>query len=153
MNEYETNADQIEIQKARPEHFPLLAQIWLDTSISAHSFIDSAYWTTNKQAMEEQYLPQSDVYMCLENGEIVGFAAVMDTRLAALFIDESRQGRGYGRRLLDCVKKDRDTVRLNVYAQNAQANAFYRKQGFELEKQQTDEATNELEYAMVWKKA
>ncbi|QDH21407.1 GNAT family N-acetyltransferase [Saccharibacillus brassicae] len=150
MNEYETNADQVEIMQALPEHFPQLAQLWLDTSLAAHAFIDSAHWTTNKQAMEERYLPESDVQMCLENGEIVGFAAVKENRLAALFIDESRQGRGYGRRLLDRVKEGRDTVTLNVYAQNAQAGEFYRKQGFKLEREQVDAATNEREYAMVW---
>lgn len=153
MDEYYSNADEVKILKASSEQFPRLSQLWLDTSLSAHSFIDSDYWTANQQAMETQHLPGSEVYVCTENGEIVGFAAMSQNHLAALFVDDFCQGRGYGRLMLDYVKKDRDTVTLNVFVQNAKAAEFYQKNGFKIEREQTDQATNEREYVMVWKQA
>lgn len=142
---------QPDIRKATTDHFPHLAQLWLEASLSAHSFIDSAYWTANKQAMESQYLPSSEVHVCVHNDSVVGFIAMVDNYLAALFIDHSRQGSGYGKLLLNYAKSTRDTITLNVFARNENATAFYRKQGFSIQSEQIDEPTGELEYVMTWK--
>ncbi|OWR28496.1 GNAT family N-acetyltransferase [Saccharibacillus sp. O23] len=145
------SASSVTIVPAAPEQFPRLARLWLDASLSAHDFIDAAYWIDNKQAMEQQYLPASEVYVCMENGEVAGFVAMVDQYLAALFVDPAKQGRGYGRMLLEHVKNERETIMLNVFAQNAGACAFYRRNGFEIEKEQIDEATGAREQVMVWR--
>lgn len=146
------SASSVTIVRASPEQFPRLAQLWLDASLSAHDFIDAAYWIGNKQAMEQQYLPASEVYVGLENGEIAGFVAMVDAYLAALFVDPAKQGRGCGRKLLEHVKNGREAITLNVFAQNAGACAFYRSNGFEIEKEQIDEATGAREQVMVWRR-
>ncbi|CAM4092820.1 GNAT family N-acetyltransferase [Saccharibacillus endophyticus] len=140
------------IVPATADHFPHLAQLWLEASLSAHSFIDSAYWTANKQAMESQYLPSSEVHICVHNDSVIGFIAMVDNYLAALFIDPSRQGSGYGKLLLNYAKSTRDAVTLNVFARNENAVAFYRKRGFSIQSEQIDEPTGELEYVMTWQR-
>lgn len=144
---------QPDILKATADHFPRLAELWLEASRSAHSFIDAAYWTANKQAMQSQYLPSSEVHICVQNDSVVGFIAMVDNHLAALFIDESCQGSGYGKFLLDHAKSTRDTITLNVFARNENATAFYRKQGFSIQSEQIDEPTGELEYVMTWQRS
>lgn len=141
------------IRKASPDQFPHLSDLWLDASLSAHAFIDAAYWTANKQAMESQYLPSSEVHVCLQHDSVVGFIAMVDDDLAALFIDPSRQGSGCGKLLLDHAKSTRDAIALNVFARNENAIAFYRKQGFTIQSEQIDEPTGELEYVMTWKRS
>lgn len=37
-------------------------QIWLETNIKAHSFIDKEYWTGNYE-MVKQILPEAEVYV------------------------------------------------------------------------------------------
>ncbi|NGZ77180.1 GNAT family N-acetyltransferase [Saccharibacillus sp. VR-M41] len=103
--------------------------------------------------MEEQYLPASEVHVCMADGEAAGFVAMAGDYLAALFVDPSRQGHGYGAMLLDRVKSDRNTVTLHVFARNERAAAFYRKQNFEPQHEQIDEATGEREIVMVWRRA
>jgi len=147
-----TFSNQFHIRKATAEHFPLLAEIWLEASRSAHSFVDESYWTANKQAMQSQYLPSSEVHICVHNDSVVGFIAMVDNYLAALFIDPSRQGSGYGKLLLNYVKSTRDAITLNVFARNEKATAFYRKQGFSITSKQIDEPTGELEYVMTWQR-
>ena len=39
-------------------------QIWLETNIKAHSFIDKEYWTGNYE-MVKQILPEAEVYLSL----------------------------------------------------------------------------------------
>lgn len=141
------------IIRAAPHQFPHLTQLWLDTSLAAHSFIDAAYWSANKQAVESQYLPSSEVHICVQKGSVVGFIAMVDNYLAALFIDESCQGSGCGKLLLDHAKSTRDTITLNVFARNEKATAFYRKQGFSIQSEQIDEPTGELEYVMIWQRS
>lgn len=51
------------IRKATHKDIKKLAEIWLKTSIIAHDFIPEKYWTDNKSLMEEQYLPNSEVYL------------------------------------------------------------------------------------------
>ncbi|OWA35683.1 hypothetical protein B9G55_13145 [Saccharibacillus sp. O16] len=137
---------------AAPEHFPRLAQLWLEASLTAHDFVDASYWIANQSAMQEQYLPQSEVQVCQDDGEIVGFAAMVGDDLASLFIDPKRQGRGYGRLLLEQVKTERESITLNVFVKNTQACAFYQKNGFEVVAEQIDEATGEREWRMVWRR-
>lgn len=144
---------QPDIRKATADDFPRLAQLWLESSLAAHSFIDAAYWTANKPAMESQYLPSSEVHVCLKNHSVVGFIAMVDNYLAALFIDESCQGSGCGKLLLDHAKSTRDTITLNVFARNEKATAFYRKQGFSIQSEQIDGPTGELEYVMTWQRS
>ena len=41
-------------------------QIWLETNIKAHSFIDKEYWTGNYE-MVKQILPEAEVYASVTN--------------------------------------------------------------------------------------
>ena len=52
-------------------------QIWLETNIKAHSFIDKEYWTGNYE-MVKQILPEAEVYVYEDekNGQIAGFIGI-----------------------------------------------------------------------------
>jgi Acetyltransferases len=138
------------IRKSTNNDYARLADLWLKTSLSAHHFIDDAYWTANRKEMEERYLPMAETFVIEEEGRIDGFVSMAGKYLAALFIDEERQGGGLGRKLLDHVKQGRDEIELKVYVRNVNAFRFYLKQGFTVMEELTDEATGEREYRMVW---
>ncbi|CAM3546297.1 GNAT family N-acetyltransferase [Marinicrinis lubricantis] len=142
----------LQIKRSHSDDYGLLADIWLNVSLKAHDFIDSAYWTSNKMVMQEMYLPQSETYVGWDQGQIIGFISMVEKHLAALFIDEAHQCKGYGRQFMEYVKKDRETITLRVYVKNEAAYRFYLKQGFVIAQEQMDEGTNEREYEMVWKR-
>lgn len=84
---------------------------------------------------------------------LVGFAAVLDDWLEALYVDPAAQRGGLGTMLLDVVKARRpDGFCLWVFEANRPARAFYAHHGL-LELERTDGAANserEPDVRMVW---
>ena len=70
-------------------------QIWLETNIKAHSFIDKEYWIGNYE-MVKQILPEAEVYVYEDekNGQIAGFIGINDQYVEGLFVKETVQSNG-----------------------------------------------------------
>ena len=65
------------IRKMEEKDISDVLQIWLETNIKAHSFIDKEYWTGNYE-MVKQILPEAEVYVYEENKEIKELYAYFD---------------------------------------------------------------------------
>jgi len=88
-------------------------------------------------------LPSNEVWVVAEGGVVVGFAAFSHDLLGYLYVAPAAQRRGIGRALLDHVKKRRpDGFTLWTHQPNAQARAFYEREGLSAV-EFTDGATNE----------
>jgi putative acetyltransferase len=140
----------LKIKLGTNEDWSLIADIWLRVSLSAHHFIDASYWMSRRTELEVKYLPLAQTYVCVDEGEIIGFVSMVDDYLAALFIEEAYQGKGYGAQLVEYVKRNRKSIMLKVFMKNTSAFQFYLKQGFIVEQELVDQETNEGEYVMVW---
>ncbi|MCJ7843573.1 N-acetyltransferase [Lederbergia sp. NSJ-179] len=129
-----------------------LVKIWYEGSLIAHDFINKNYWKSQRSEMEEKYIPMSETYVVSNEKDVVGFVSMMDNYLAALFIDVKHQGKGYGKGLLDFIKRQRENIQLKVYKRNKKAVDFYFKNGFVIKEETIDEQTSEEEFLMEWKK-
>ncbi|MGE6541507.1 N-acetyltransferase [Bacillus luti] len=129
-----------------------LLEIWYEGSVIAHDFIDKDYWKSQRTEMKEKYLPMSETYVISNEEDIVGFVSMVDNYLAALFIDVKHQGEGYGKELLNFIKRQRDNIKLKVYKKNNNAVKFYLGNGFVVKEESLDEQTAEEEFLMVWEK-
>ena len=109
-------------------------QIWLNTNIQAHSFISQDYWKSNFDMVKEM-IPLAEIYVHeVDNAnQIDGFIGLNDDYIEGIFIKEAAQSKGVGKQLLDYVKKDRSTLRLNVYQKNKRAIQFYLREEFSIE--------------------
>ena len=67
------------IRKMEEKDISDVLQIWLETNIKAHSFIDKEYWIGNYE-MVKQILPEAEVYVYEDekNGRIAGFIGIND---------------------------------------------------------------------------
>ena len=142
----------MEIRKLEDNDIPKVVDFWYDTSIVAHDFIPAEYWKRNKEAMANEYLPNSETYVAIKNEEIVGFIAIVDNYLAALFVKIKLQRNGTGRFLLNYIKEARETIQLKVYVKNPDSIGFYLSQGFNILSEGIDKDTNEPELLMEWNK-
>lgn len=126
-------------------------QIWLDTNIKAHKFIQKEYWINNYTAVRE-LLPQAEVYVYEEDGtkQIAGFIGLTNNYIAGIFIKEEEQSKGIGKQLLNYVKDKKKVLSLSVYQKNVRATAFYLRERFIIQSENMDEATNEMEFIMKW---
>lgn len=129
-----------------------LVEIWYEGSLRAHDFIDKNYWKSQKKEMGEKYIPMSETYVVSNEKDVVGFVSMIDNYLAALFIDVQHQGGGYGKGLLDFIKRQRENIQLKVYKKNNKAVDFYMKNGFVIKEETLDEQTSEEEFLMEWEK-
>jgi len=97
-------------------------------------------------------IPMSETYVVSNEKDVVGFVSMMDNYLAALFIDVKHQGRGYGKELLDFIKRLKENIQLRVYKKNKKTVDFYLKNGFVIKEEVLEEQTSEEEFLMVWEK-
>ena len=141
------------IRKMEKKDIPDVLQIWLETNIRAHNFIEKEYWTGSYE-MVKQILPEAEVYVYEDekNGQIVGFIGMNNQYVEGLFVKESAQSRGIGKQLLDHAKSRKTELRLGVYQKNVRAMRFYLRENFLIQAEEMDEDTNEKEYIMGWGK-
>lgn len=140
------------IRAFRNDDLTEIMQIWLDTNTKAHNFIPKEYWTGN-YAMVKEVLPQAEIYV-YEDGntnQVQGFIGLNDSYIEGIFVREEAQSRGVGKQLLNYVKERKATLRLSVYQKNARAIAFYQREQFVIQLENTEEDTRERELIMEWR--
>ena len=137
------------IRELRKADINKVANIWLDTNITAHYFIPAQYWQNNFELVKELLL-QVTVYVYEYNQEIQGFIGLNDEYVEGIFVSDEMQSRGIGKMLLDYIKDKKDRLQLKVYQKNVRAMSFYQREGFTIQSEEMDEFTGEKEYVMNW---
>lgn len=128
-----------------------IMEIWLEGNLQAHGFIDAEYWRKNLESVRS-VLPNAEVYVYEEAGEIRGFIGMDADYIAGLFVKKGCRGQGIGRQLIGTVKRKK-RLSLHVYERNAGAVAFYQAMGFGVKESMTEKETGEKEYLMVFGEA
>ena len=81
-----------------------IMDIWLQGNLEAHSFIDAEYWKKNFDSVKS-VLPNAEVYVYEEDGEILGFIGMDAEYIAGIFVAAEHKGQGIGHQLIETVKK------------------------------------------------
>jgi putative acetyltransferase len=142
------NEEGLMIREFQAQDIDAVLAIWLQASCEAHDFIEPAFWQSKVDDMRNIYLPASEVYVYEHEEDVVGFVALYQQQIAALFVTPGLQGQGIGRQLLDCAKQKRQQLTLSVYKDNQSAYQFYLAQGFEQVSEQAEPHTGCSEYVM-----
>ena len=95
-------------------------------------------------------LPQAEIYVWEEDGQIQGFAGLYEDYIAGIFVLEQAQSKGIGGQLLNYIKGRKPYLSLKVYQKNIRAVKFYKREGFQIKKESADQETGEKEYTMEW---
>ncbi|MCC5881113.1 MAG: GNAT family N-acetyltransferase [Halomonas sp.] len=138
------------IRPATREDIPQLIDIWLRASLMAHSFIPSRFWRERAKDMEQIYLPGAETWVLEAAGRPVGFAALNDDHLEALFIEPELQSFGHGSQLMAYAMSQRERITLCVYSRNVRAVSFYRRLGFQVVEERCESHSGEQETLMAW---
>ncbi|WP_208615208.1 N-acetyltransferase [Xenorhabdus kozodoii] len=126
--------------------------IWLEASIKAHHFVAAKFWQSQVKNMRNIYIPASEVYVYLQGVDVVGFYALHENSLAAVFVSPDKQGQGIGKALVNDAKNRRTELTLSVYQQNQASYEFYLSQGFYVVSEEIDKHTGCQEYFMGLKR-
>jgi putative acetyltransferase len=136
------------IRKYSENDIEAVLDIWLNASMKAHDFVSPEFWTSQVESMRNMYIPASETYVYEKESEVVGFYALHENSLAAIFVAPKFQGQGIGKQLLNHAKAQRTTLTLSVYKENQASYEFYLSQGFQVVSEQLDEHTGHPEYTM-----
>ena len=138
------------IRPAQKDDLSVIARIWLEANIQAHSFIPSSYWQDHLPMVEE-LLPQAEVFVYETLEGIQGFLGMNGDYIEGIFIRQEARSRGIGKTLINCAKSQKHKLRLSVYCNNTGAVKFYQREGFQMEKEGIDPDTGQAEYSMIWR--
>ena len=130
-----------------PDEYDRVMYIWLYANLEAHAFIPADYWRDNFDKTREM-LPEAEVWVYEDDGDICGFIGLTGDYVAGLFVAEEYRGKGIGRVLLAHAKKIHRYLQLNVYEKNLRARTFYEREGFIVTERHWDSSTNEYELIM-----
>ena len=126
-----------------------IINIWLEASMKAHDFVDPEFWQSKVQDMREVYIPAAETYV-YEDDVIKGFVSLCEDALAAIFVSPEFQGMGIGKQLMRKAKAVRNNLHLAVYKENTKSIEFYKKCGFEIQREQVDKHTGHVELVMKY---
>ncbi|HBN6206200.1 TPA: N-acetyltransferase [Vibrio parahaemolyticus] len=136
------------IRQYNPHDLDSVLEIWLEASVKAHDFISAEFWESQVENMRNIYIPASEVYVFEVDSKVVGFYALYENNLAAIFVSPAFQGKGIGKQLLSHAKAQRAVLGLSVYKENQASYQFYLSQGFAVVSEQLDEHTGHPEFTM-----
>ncbi|HCE4658674.1 TPA: N-acetyltransferase [Vibrio parahaemolyticus] len=136
------------IRKYNSDDLDSVLEIWLEASVKAHDFVPADFWGSQVENMRNIYIPASEVFVYEIESKIVGFYALYESTLAAIFVFPEFQGKGVGKQLLSHAKAQRAILSLSVYKENQASYQFYLSHGFAVVSEQLDEHTGHPEYTM-----
>jgi ribosomal protein S18 acetylase RimI-like enzyme len=107
---------------------------WTETKRDTYDFIalEQSYTEADDQAFfRGQILPRCAIWIAVEDGAVLGFAALNGTYLDRLYVRPAAQRRGVGAALLaKAIEASPGGLDLHTHVQNIKARAFYEKMGF-----------------------
>ena len=139
------------IRKFRNEDLEQIMQLWLQSNIQAHGFIEKTYWKSHYSEVRKM-MPEGEIYVFDSEDGILGFLGLQEDYIAGIFVNKNNQSRGIGKQLLDYVKEIKETLNLSVYQKNIRAISFYQREQFVIQSEHIDNDNNEKEFIMTWNK-
>lgn len=140
------------IRKLKNEDINKVMDIWEESTIKAHDFIDKDYWKNNYDTVKNVHIPISDTFVYDDGENIKGFISIIDDEfIGALFIDVKYRGLGIGSKLINYITSKYGKLNLAVYKENEKAVKFYTHKGFKIIKEQKNEDSGFEEYIMELK--
>lgn len=118
------------IRKYKTEDTDALITIWDNAEALAHPFLPTAIRDQVRKDMRNMYLPNAETWVLEEDGDLVGFIAMIDTEIGGLFLDPSQQGKGLGRAMVDHVVAIKGPLTVEVFKDNKIGLPFYERYGF-----------------------
>jgi len=118
-------------RQARADDLARLFDIWHAAVVATHHFLSDTDITEIADVVKNQYLPNADFSVFVDAWDRpLGFMGCTGSNIDALFVDPAAHGKGIGRKFIDTVKAQFDTVTVQVNEQQPQAHGFYKACGF-----------------------
>ncbi len=138
------------IRKATDDDIGEIMQIWLQTYIAAHPFIDALYWHRRYDAMRIA-VKQAHTVVYEHHGKIQGFISLSsEAEVIALCVAFIAQHTGIGLRLVEYAKQHFPCLSVKCFKQNERSVKFLLNREFVPALEKPNAHTGNAEYSMEW---
>ncbi len=120
------------IRKHNKEDLEQLINVWHQSSLLAHPFLESSFQEKVKNDMKEIYLPDSDTWVYEEANKILGFISMIGNQIGGLFVLPNNHSNGIGTTLVNHINNYHDHLEVEVFQKNIIGRSFYKKYGFKV---------------------
>ncbi len=124
-------------------------EIWYAASLVATPFLSDEFLTREREQIREVWMPSAETWVFETEGSVVGFIALLDNEVGAIFVHPEAQGRGVGRALMDHAASTRDSLYLDVFKENAIGRRFYDRYGFKYQFEHVQEETGRTQMRLA----
>lgn len=139
------------IRPFRTEDTDALVSIWLAASRKATPFLTDEFLEREEREIRETYLPSAETWVYESDDEtVVGYIALLEAEVGAIFVHPSAHGMGYGRALMDHAVSLRGAVHLDVFEDNLIGRRFYQRYGFRFDHAYVHEPTGRRMYRLAF---
>lgn len=159
------------IRRCVAEDMPQLLEIWLQATLHAHDYLPAAVWWPRQEALRQRLQQSADIWVVARSSDehedlasikgpiplpthtgVVGFMAIQEDELLALYLLPEHQNQGMGTLLLELGQQYHDYLFLNVCVPNGDAIRFYQQHGFRIVRECRDPLNACDEYRMEYRK-
>lgn len=124
--------------------------IWRAASELAHPFLTTAFLDAEEQNVRSVYPAFAEISVLEEDGVVVGFIALIESEVGAIFLAPEHHGRGLGRKMMDFAVSQKGSVTVDVFKANAIGRAFYDRYGFLHVEEYLHEPSEQMTLKMVF---
>lgn len=89
------------IRKYKASDRDALLEVWRKASALAHPFLSEDFMAREAEYMRNVFRADGERWVLEENGQPIGFIALIDNEIAGLFLHPSFHGKGLGRAMVD----------------------------------------------------
>jgi ribosomal protein S18 acetylase RimI-like enzyme len=124
----------LEIRRARLEDLEAAVGVWERARWDAQPWLEERMRYSHEQNLRhfrEVVARENDLWLAVQEGEIVGLLAMGERQIEQLYVEPRCQGRGIGTALLNLAKElAPDGLTLFTHRRNERARTFYERRGF-----------------------
>lgn len=120
------------IRRATPADADAIVAVFCSSKRTSMPWLEENYAPAEiRSYVADVLLRTAEVWLAVQDGEIVGYAALENGMLEQLFVAADYQQQGIGTQLLSVTRKAAgDWMSLYVFTENRAARRFYERHGF-----------------------
>lgn len=126
-----------------------LIAIWEKANAFSHPFLTVEFVAQVAKDMRNIYLPNAETWVLEEDGQAIGFIALIGNEIGGLFLDPALIGKGFGRTMVDHAFALKGPLCVEVFKDNAVGRPFYERYGFVFEEEYLHEQSGAITCKMV----
>lgn len=109
---------------------PDVISIWQEASKLAHPFLTDDQMDQATTMVRDHFLDIAETYIAEQDGQAVGFVALLGNEVGGLFLRPRYHGQRIGKALMDKAVEAQGAVHLEVFVDNPIGRRFYQSYGF-----------------------